>query len=494
MSLSRRQFLQSSGAALGMAMFLGHLPAPLQAQSAPSSFSPQHHWLNRLTWGVRPADLARLNELGASAFLEEQLDYQNLADPVVEQFISGRRILSMRYAELQAYSGDPTPIILQTLEARLFRAVYSQRQLYERMVEFWTDHFNIPIPDYADVRMLDERDAIRPHALGTFRDLLFASAQSPAMLFYLNNASSDAEHPNENYARELLELHTLGVDGGYNEADVIDLARVLTGWTVRDGAFTFNPEKHDYGAKRVLGIDLPEGRGMEEGLQMLDVLARHPSTARFISFKLCRRFVSDVPPQDLVAQVAEVFSATEGDLKSVLRAIFASEAFAQAGGQKFRRPLEWLVAALRALSEGISIGNYRPLLEALDEMGQLPFHWHPPNGYPDVGMAWLNTNGLLHRWNVALALGLAGEAYLEGTALNLVPFGDVAGISAEDLLDTASQVLLSVRLEGEQRETLLAYLTDGQGDPALPLLEAVRPVKVAGLVGLLLASPVFQWH
>jgi len=359
------------------------------------------------------------------------------------------------------------------------------------MVEFWTDHFNIPIPDYLSDRMIDERDVIRPHALGHFRELLLASAQSPAMLHYLDNAVSNAEHPNENYARELMELHTLGVDGGYSEVDVVEVARILTGWTVGDnGLFYFDSDAHDFEAKTVLGHSFPAGRGLEEGLQLFDLLATHPSTAHFISRKLCRRFVSDLPPDTLVDSSAALFLATEGNLRAVMRHILTSQEFMASAGQKFRRPLEFLVAALRALQLGLQIDNPETLVYSLEPMGHLPFFWQPPNGYPDVGMAWMNTNGLLERWNTAILLGLAGSGYFSGLALNLdavIPPVDTLG----EMVQTVADTLL---LRSLPQDDVLEFMrVMGSPDPSQPVTDALRQQHLPTLVGLMLASPHFQW-
>jgi hypothetical protein len=452
-----------------------------------------HHVLNRLTWGVRPEDLQNINEMGIEGYIDWQLQPEIIADPKVEEFVAGRRILNMSWQELALIASQQYDRILETMIwGRIFRATYSEHQLYELMVEFWTDHFNIPIADLLADKTIDDREVVRAHALGHFRDLLFASARSPAMLQYLNNDSSNAEYPNENYAREIMELHTLGVDGGYTETDVREVARALTGWTVRNGAFFFDRGMHDEGQKTVLGIDLTAGRGIEDGLQVLDILATHPSNARFISMKLIRRFVSDQPPQTLIESTAAVFSSTEGDLRAVMRHILTSNEFMASAGQKFRRPLDYLVAMMRVMNPGLQIENPLPLVYTLEGLGQMPFYWHPPNGYPDAAGAWINTGGLLNRWNLALNLTLAGEGYFDGTALNIeaiVPMTYVTTV--RELVDAASDRVLGGKVNDIDRDNLIAFVGES-GDQALT--PDLYYTKLPGLLGLLFSSPYFQWH
>ena len=507
--VSRRSFMHLAGltfAGLAAATTLDKVGvSAVQAQADGGGFSgaaflanisPEQHVLNRLTWGVRPPDRDRIRELGIEGYIDWQLDYANIPDPLIDDFVGARRVLTMPPEELlQLTSENYEYVITTALWARFYRAAYSERQLYERMVEFWTDHFNIPIYDLVAGKVYDDRIVARAHALGKFRDLLFASAQSPAMLDYLDNDVSSFEHPTENYARELMELHTLGVDGGYTETDVVEVARAFTGWTNRpgwDGFFTFDVGLHDTGEKTVLGNMLPAGRGIEDGLQVLDILARHPSTARFISTKLIRRFVSDTPPASLVDSATQVFSATDGDLRQVLRHILLSAEFMSSVGQKFRRPLEYVVAMTRTLSAGLQIEGIDTMYYLLEPLGHIPYGWQPPNGYPDVAAAWINTNALLHRWNAALLLSLGGEGYLPGVALNLdrvVPPAATAG----ELVDAATNQILGFPMASADRDQLITFVSR-EANPADPLSESARFDKLPGLVGLVLASPYFQWH
>ena len=297
----------------------------------------------------------------------------------------------------------------------LLRAVYSRRQLFEVMVSFWTDHLNINIEkgDCIYLKPHDDREVVRKHALGKFRDLIRASATSPAMLVYLDGKESAfakaGDVPNENYGRELLELHTLGVNGGYTQADVFEVARCFTGWRVRTGmrkGTAYHDAKlHDDGAKTVLGQAIPAGQGGRKDLeQVVDIVCRHPSTARHVATKLAQRFVSEQPPAALVDRLAAVFTEADGDIKSVLRALLNSDEFAASAGAKFKTPFRFVVSALRAV--GADTHAHGPLIDYLTGMGQGVFQYPTPDGYPDEAAPWMGT--LLWRWNFAFALA-AGE-------------------------------------------------------------------------------------
>lgn len=495
--ISRRDFLRLSGLAAAAAASAGWATR-IQAQQGVGPVTPALHVLSRLTWGVMPADVARIEALGIPGYIDWQLAPEQIPDPIVERWLSKFPFLSQGGQAVERAAQRDDYVYTLAPWQRIYRAVYSERQLFERMVEFWTDHFNVPMPDGMGLKITDDRDVARTHALGRFRDLLFASARSPAMLFYLNNAESVAEHPNENYAREVMELHTLGVDGGYTEDDVKAVARALTGWTVRSGPndtqqYYFDSSVHDTGEKIVLGQVLPAGRGIEDGLQVLDILATHPSTARFIARKLVQKFVSDQPPAGLVESAAAVFLGTDGDLRQVLRHILLSAEFMAAPYQKFRRPIDFLVAMLRALRPGLSFGDRHWLVWMLEDLGQLPYHWHPPNGYPEPAGAWMNTNGLLNRWNLALTFPFASEGWFEDVALDLNAVVPPAA-NAEGLLNAAAAAMLGSadRLGPADREALLRFVTDG-ANPTLPLAPEVRADKLPTLIGLLIASPQFQW-
>ena len=491
MSVSRRSFLSlGSLTALGVAV-QNMVSFPSTAYAAETL--PERHVLNRLTWGARPQDVETIQQIGIEAYIDWQLNPETIDDPLVDAFVGSRPAMLMPYDELVRVARDNYDFVLRAaLWGRIFRAAYSERQLFERMVEFWTDHLNIPIADLLVEKVIDDREVIRKHALGSFRDLLFASAQSPAMLYYLNNADSSKDHPNENYAREIMELHSLGVDGGYTEDDVVAVARAFTGWTVSDrGEFYFDAEDHDMDEKIILGHNLPAGRGIEDGLQVLDILIRHPSTARFISAKLARRFIADTPPDSIVESAAQVFTDTSGDIRAVMRHLLTSPEFMASAGQKFRRPLDAIVAMMRTLTPGLDIDNPDPIAYTLEGMGQMPYFWHPPNGYPEPAGAWINTNGILERWNAAMRFALAGDGYFEGAALNIDLVVPQAGTVGE-LVDAAIASVLGTEITSEDRDQLIAYVSR-DANPDQPLTEDLRRTKLPGLVGVLMASPYFQW-
>jgi uncharacterized protein (DUF1800 family) len=318
-------------------------------------------------------------------------------------------------------SFGPQQVVARDLaESKLLHVVYGNRQLEEVLTDFWYNHFNVFLEKGADHYLVTqyERDAIRPHVLGKFRDLLEATAKSPAMLFYLDNWQSAGAGPapargqrrglNENYGRELLELHTLGVDGGYTQQDVTETARCFTGWTIRQpergGDFFFNPRMHDTGEKTVLGVKIPAGGGIEDGEKVLDILAHHPSTARFISRELAQRFVADDPPPELVARMAQVFLKTDGDLREVMKTMFDSKEFWSAGAyrSKMKSPLEFVASAVRASGAGVDYAFN--LSEQVARLGQPPYRKQEPTGYSNLGREWMNSAGLLARMNFAVQL------------------------------------------------------------------------------------------
>ncbi len=327
---------------------------------------------------------------------------------------------------------SPTPIpktpgmvVTELQRAKLLRAVYSERQLSEVVVDFWENHFSIYANKDADRWLLTgfDRDAIRPFAMGRFRDLLGATAHSPAMLFYLDNWQSTVLHEypatkdkparktggiNENYARELMELHTLGVDGGYTQKDVQEVARCFTGWSIRnpnqEGLFVYNPGQHDNGEKTVLGTRIAAGGGIGDAEKVLDILAKHPSTARFIATKLARRFIGDNPPKTVVDRAASVFLKTDGSIRETLKSIIDSPEFSSpaAFGAKVRTPFEYVAASLRATAAETDAN--RPILDWVSKMGQPIFGRVTPDGYPDMSSEWLSNNDLLARFNFSVAL------------------------------------------------------------------------------------------
>ncbi|MEP7345215.1 MAG: DUF1800 domain-containing protein [Gemmatimonadaceae bacterium] len=376
------------------------------------------HVISRLSFGARPRDYARVRaghadmSLAVERYVTEQLAAETIADQDI-----ARRLA--RFAELHGSAADlyeyKEKVLLADLtSAALLRARYSERQLQEVMTDFWSDHLNID-SSKGDCRWLkaaDDRDVIRAHALGSFPALLRASATSPAMLWYLdgrmNRRASPGERPNENYARELLELHTLGVHGGYTQADVMEVARALSGWSVRSrhevvfglGKVEFLPELHDDGEKHILGQSLPPGGGARDLDAVIELTARHPATARHIATKLCRRFIDDDPPVAALGRVAETFVATRGSIRSSLHTLFQTPEFLNARRTKLKRPFHFVVSALRAT--GARTDGGPALHEFLQRMGHAPYQFPTPDGYADDQASWLGT--LLWRWNFAAAL------------------------------------------------------------------------------------------
>ena len=451
------------------------------------------HFLNRTSFGPTREDVQKVNRLGIHAYLEEQLRPEKISDSLVDEKLAGLKTMRLSSRELielyppprqqagqqemmgQQQMQGPRTVILELQQARLLRSVYSQRQLYETMVDFWSNHFNVFSAKGADrwLTTAYDRDSIRPHALGKFRDLLLATAQSPAMLFYLDNwLSANPNAPaarmggpnnrrrglNENYARELMELHTLGVDGGYTQRDVQEVARCLTGWTIRqprgEGSFYFEPRIHDTGEKVVLGNRIPSGGGVEDGLRVIDLLAQHPSTARFVSLKLARRFIADDPPPSLVNKAAEAFNKSSGDIPTVLRALIDSPEFYSPDiyQAKVKKPLEFVASALRTTGAEVQLSHQ--LLRYLGRMGEPLFLAQPPTGHPDVAASWTSPDMLLTRMNFATDL-ITNR--IPGSRVRLEALGDkdaFARLIAPDSLSTATRSAVA-EVEGSQAITLL---------------------------------------
>ncbi len=529
--------------------------------------------LNRLAFGGRPGDYERVRALGVDVWIARQLDPASIEDRDAERFLARYPTLAMSPSDLydkypppqlllatrrreMARSGQPMAndsaggklaafrfsredsIAYRTAQeqsrrvgaelqaARVARAVMSERQLQEVMVDFWENHFTVFAGKGQERYLLAsyERDAIRPNALGKFRDLLGAVARSPAMLFYLDNWEStvDSLHPalaqaegsgrgirrgrgglgginggaalprgrqrpgmamdgrgltpsqrealmqrlqqrrpkglNENYGRELLELHTLGVDGGYTQQDVIDVARALTGWTIdrprQDGGFVFRPQMHDAGQKRVLGHTLAAGRGIEDGEEVLDIVSRHPSTARFIATKLVRRFVSDTAPVALVDRAAATFTATGGDIREVMRTIVTSPEFfsRESYKSKVKSPFELVVSALRAV--GAQPDSTPRTAQIIARLGQPIFGHQAPNGWPETGDAWINTGAILSRINFGLAL--AGGRIPGVSAVGWPDAARLAAAPREEQVDGVVRALLGGEASPDTRKILLS--------------------------------------
>ncbi len=527
--------------------------APAVAEVRPPLTEEQRvaHLLGRMGYGPRPGDVEQVRKMGIDKYIERQLHPERIDDSATEARLTGLPSLRMSAAEVYEQYPQPNQVaqrlglrrrgagadsagagqderevrrrvrayyeehglltpqrLLQELQAqKLIRAAHSERQLLEVMTDFWFNHFNVFWGKGADRWLTTdfEMNAIRPHALGRFRDLLMATARSPAMLFYLDNhlsASPDAKRPrrmgaerrmqanpqrtrrpgiNENYARELMELHTLGVDGGYTQRDVQEVARCFTGWTIENpyqgdramggrrggkaqkvGAFTFCEWMHDEGEKTVLGHRIPAGGGIRDGERVIEILAGHPGAARFIAAKLARRFVSDDPPRSLVDRAAAVYEKTGGDIRQMLRTIFTSPEFyaPEAYRAKVKSPLELAVSAVRAL-DGETDGSPR-LAQFIARMGQPLYQCQPPTGYPDRAGQWVNAGTLLERLNFGLAL-CANR--LPGTTVDLRPAG---GDSAQGLMDRAVAALIGGGISPQAREVLEQQMRAGAGRKGAP--------------------------
>ncbi|UCG71306.1 MAG: DUF1800 domain-containing protein [Chromatiales bacterium] len=504
--LDRRRFLEMAGRGIGASALVALLPGcgsggggssggGLGGTGVPLA-SLEVQALRRTSFGVSPDSLAAINALGVPNYLEQQLNYQAIDDSAIEAAVASTFPLASQ-TPAQLYPGFPDnigDIVEDLVGATLYRAFFSPRQLYEVMVEFWSNHFSIHLVNgiIPALKPYDDFAVIRPNAMGKFRDLLQASAKSPAMLYYLDNFVNFVGEPQENYARELLELHTLGVDGGYTEDDVKEVARCFTGWTINQntGEFLFVPFLHDNGAKTVLGTLIPVGGGVTDGETVLDLLASHPSTANFIATKLCRRFLSDDPPAGVIAAVATTFNLTDGDVVEMLRTLFASGEFQDIQDQKLARPMEFIGGLVRALNVNQTLppDDGRLYFALLNLLSQVPFYWIPPNGYPDVAPYWGSTSGFLNRWRIALALNapVIQEYFpVEHT---------VAGATnLAETVDLAAAAVLYRELSVADRTTIIDWLVTELGVTAQqPLDQATVNALAPFVVAMLVSSVYFQ--
>lgn len=421
----------------------------------------------------------------------------------------------------------PTGVVVSELQqAKVLRAVYSERQLEEVMTDFWFNHFNVFIYKDQDQYFVTsyERDVIRPSALGKFHILLEAVAKSPAMLFYLDNwlsmgpnSQAAGARPgqlpkanaanlglNENYGRELMELHTLGVDGGYTQVDVTQVARVFTGWTIqpmdRGWAFYFDPKRHEPGAKVVLNRTIEEA-GINEGLQVLDILCKSPATARFISTKLARRFVADDPPPDLVKRMAQTFLATDGDIKEVLRTMINSKEFWSPAvyRKKMKTPLEFVASAIRAT--GTQIQNPQPVVQALNKMGMPLYQMQPPTGYSNKADAWMNSAALVERMDFAMSITAGKMGGVNFDPLRVLALGLLARAPKEEIVpmntgggtEAAVTLVEDALIGGEISKATDTTIRQSLNDPQVGGNLLTDPAKpLAMIIALTLGSPEFQ--
>lgn len=506
--LDRRRFMELAGRGIGASALAALLPGcgggggggssgggGLGGPAIPPA-SAEVQALRRTSFGVSPDSLAAINALGVEDYLEQQLNYLAIDDSAIEAAVASTFPLASQ-TPAQLYPGFPNnigDIVEDLVGATTYRAFFSPRQLYEVTVEFWSNHFSIHLVNgiIPALKPYDDFAVIRPNAMGTFRELLQASAKSPAMLYYLDNFLNFVGEPQENYARELMELHTLGVDGGYTEDDVKEVARCFTGWTINQvtGEFQFVPFLHDNGAKTVLATLIPAGGGVTDGETVLDLLASHPATANFIATKLCRRFLSDDPPTSVIAAVENTFNTTDGNVVEMLRTLFNSAEFAEVQDQKLARPMEFIGSLLRALNvnQTLPTDDGRLYFALLSLLSQVPFYWVPPNGYPDVAPYWGSTSGFLNRWRIALALNAPViQEYFP------VDHTVAGATNLAETIDLAAAAVLNRELAVEDRTTIIDWLVTELGvTPEQPLDPATVTALAPFVVAMLVSSVYFQ--
>lgn len=500
-----------------LAVLIATLAAARPAPAADTAATPARrslnnreaaiHVLNRLAFGPKPGQVDEVTRTGWKQWVEAQLHPETINDSAIAARLEAYPSLTMDLTQVQdEYQPQDKPdrsdpkdvkrfnqernrlradLRNELYESVLLRAVYSERQLQEVIVEFWRNHFNIELRKVEMLGNHYEENVLRAHAFGKFEDLLLATAKHPAMLVYLDNHVSRANSLNENYARELMELHTLGVDNYYKQKDVIELARILTGWSCgygrapgkdagkgsREYQFTFNARNHDASPATVVGFTVDGKGGMADGEAVIRYLAHHEGTARFLCFKLCRYLLRDEPPSELVEQVTEVFRATDGDLREVYRAIIFSDHFIDPVNYrcKFKTPFEFTVSALRATDA--QVREPRQVLRALSIMGQEIYECIEPTGYYDQTEAWLDPGVMVYRWDFAIRL----------------VSGKVGGVKIPEAT-TAAWDRAPASLRARQIiDTLVPGANDRELHTKIAKLQETR-----GMIGLVLGSAAFQ--
>ncbi|NHC12585.1 DUF1800 domain-containing protein [Motilibacter deserti] len=496
--LARRALLRGALAAGAAAALSTRASSASAAEIAPADINL--HLLSRATYGPTQAALDEARALGLAGWLSAQLDPASIDDVQTDELLTRWPMLSMSAAEVRAAFPNGNWAVMYALrEATVARAVWSRRQLFEVMVDFWANHLNVPNPssEVWDVRHLYDRDVIRAHALGRFADMLIASAKHPAMLRYLDNANSTKNKPNENYARESLELHSVGVDAGYTEQDVKQAALLLTGFTVTstDWTYAFVPSRHYVGRVTIMGFTHPNSTaadGEAAAVAYLDYLAHHPATARRIAHKLVERFITDTPPPQLVEWLAQVYLQNDTRIAPVLTALFQNAWFFSSPGQKARMPFEDVVATVRILGIGpepAGVDGVKYLVSAANNVGQPPQGWAAPNGYPQVAAAWSSSSATVARWNLHYSLATASQAktlvHQARAAWLPTPLPATHG----ELVDVLCDRLLQ-RRSPAKRDALCAYLGV---TPATKLTatSAAATSKLQTLVAMLLDAPDF---
>ncbi len=436
------------------------------------------HLINRITFGATPQLYAEVASIGPDAFLAQQLAPQTVDDSAFTALI-GAQPVPTTAAELQRYA--------------LLHMINSRRQLREVLTQFWDNHFNTDLNKTKVVAYeLSENNALRQNALGRFRDLLDVSARGPAMMIYLDNATSQRANPNENYGRELLELMTLGVDGGYTQRDVEQVAKAFTGWQVQNGQFFFNAADHDTGAKTVLGQTLPAGRGIEDGVQVLDILARHPSTARFLCTKLSQLFVSDRPPAALVARCAQAYLASDGQIGTTVASILRSPEFGDPlyFRAKIKTPLEFVVGVVRNFGATTNTGD---LIAIMDDMGMRLFQNPVPTGWSETGDDWMNSNALIQRMRFVNQVAYAPQGGAN-TWVQLRPFFTNSGFTTADgITGFLFQMLFHHDYTDLDRAAALDILTNA-GTSAFDITAPNADARLRRLVGTVMSYPGYEFQ
>lgn len=441
------------------------------------------HVLSRLSFGPRVLEVGAVSSIGWKNWVDEQFHPEAMSDYLADKIVAERcPSLTLTMTEFQRFANkeeETDKLKRQLVDSIILRAAYSRRQFQEVMISFWRDHFNVYFDKVPLLATHYEINALRPNVFGKFEELLLATAKHPAMLVYLDNHVSRGGRLNENYARELMELHTLGADNGYTQDDVIALARTLTGWTCGPGSgasgseygFTFRPDMHDTGEATVVGLHLDGTGGVTDGELVIRHLANHPNTARFISTKLCRYLVHDDPPESLVASVAETFLASKGDLREVYRAIVFSPDFMDARyyRTKFKTPFEFVVGVLR--TTGAQIESTEHVSKALSGMGQAVYECVEPTGYYDQAESWLDPGVMVYRWNFAIELVL----------------GKVDGIKVGD--EFTEQVLKAE--QATRTKKIMEIVLPGVTDSATKRL-ILQTGDIREMVALALGSPAYQ--
>ena len=502
MPISRRNLLKAGGIGTGAVLvgggiakllLRGDIPSFLQQ---PAGRGEAWHLLNRLAFGASPGQVAAVSAMTPASFIEQQLHPESLDDHTMDAMLATYATLRITPAQLYALKDGDQVAFDDLNSATILRAIYSRRQLYEVLVLFWSEHFSIwhGKDNCPYLKTFDDRDAIRPHALGHFRDLLGASVHSPAMLDYLDNSGSDKDHPNENYARELLELHTLS-PSHYTERDVKEFARCLTGWTyVQDesdphlGEFFFDATIHDDDEKVVLGHTIHAGGGQQDVETVLDLIVAQPACAQFISKKLCRRFVADEPPSSVVDAAAATFHQTHGDIRAVVRTILTAPEFLHAP-PKFRRPFEYLIGLARGFAVNIVPGKGGPqdIFAGLSFLDHAPFEHHQPDGYKDIGDHW--RSNLLTRWNIALTFTYGNVA--DSTIDPIATAQAQGATTAEHILAYYASQLLGRDISHQENDTLWGFVTKN-GTPDLTTDDGKATLLDA--IALIAISPAAQYR